>query len=45
MNLRRKASLKSWSRSIREDKDWVFSKSVGAVRLYLRLKRRSSDAS
>ena len=29
MNLIRKASLKSWSRSIREDKDWVFSKLVG----------------
>ena len=39
MNSRRKASLKSWSRSIREDKDWVFLKLVGAARLYLRLKK------
>jgi hypothetical protein len=45
MNLRRKASLKSWSRSIREDKDWVLSNMIGAARLYLRLKRRLSDAS
>jgi hypothetical protein len=33
MNLRRKASLKSWSRSIREDKDWVLSNDRGGAPL------------